>query len=75
MNKIILGTRGSDLALFQTRSVASELRANGFDGVIEERVIQTSGDRYKDLKLTDFSKGHRPIVEKGVFTKELEDAL
>jgi len=75
MNKIVLGTRGSDLALFQTRSVASELRANGFDGIIEERIIQTSGDRYKDLKLTDFSKEHRPIVEKGVFTKELEDAL
>ena len=75
MNKIVLGTRGSDLALYQTRSVASELRAKGFDGEIEERIIQTSGDRYKDLKLTDFSKGHRPIVEKGVFTKELEDAL
>ena len=75
MNKIVLGTRGSDLALYQTRSVASELRAKGFDGEIEERIIQTSGDRYKDLRLTDFSKGHRPIVEKGVFTKELEDAL
>ena len=75
MNKIVIGTRGSDLALYQTRFVASELRAKGFDGEIEERIIQTSGDRYKDLKLTDFAKGHRPIVEKGVFTKELEDAL
>ena len=75
MNKIVLGTRGSDLALYQARSVATELRAKGFEGEIEERIIQTSGDRYKDLKLTDFSKGHQPIVEKGVFTKELEDAL
>lgn len=75
MSKIILGSRGSDLALYQTRSVISALRACGFDGQVEERVINTSGDIHRDVMLSKFAKGERPIVERGIFTKALEDAL
>ena len=75
MKRIVLGTRGSDLARAQTRMTAGALRASGFDGEIEERIIQTSGDRRQDIRLSEFAKGDDPVVEKGVFTKELEDAL
>ena len=75
MNSIIIGTRGSELALAQTRMTLDLLRDSGFDGGLEERIIQTSGDLRQDIKLSDFSKGDSPVAEKGVFTKELEDAL
>jgi hydroxymethylbilane synthase len=75
MKKITLGTRGSDLALAQARMVAGALRDAGFAGKIEERIIQTSGDRRQDIRLSEFAKGADPVVDKGVFTKELEDAL
>lgn len=75
MKNIVLGTRGSDLALAQARMAMDLLRDSGFDGGLEERVIHTSGDLRQDVKLSDFSKGEIAVVEKGVFTKELEDAL
>ena len=75
MNSIIIGTRGSELALAQARMTLDLLRDSGFDGGLEERIIQTSGDLRQDIKLSDFSKGDSPVAEKGVFTKELEDAL
>jgi len=59
----VLGTRGSDLALWQSRWVAARI------GVpVELRVITTSGDRILDHDLTG-AEG------KGFFTKELEEAL
>jgi hydroxymethylbilane synthase len=62
-----IGTRGSALALWQARSIAQTLR--GTTGVEPEIVIiKTSGDKFHD---TSFSK----IGAKGVFIKELEDAL
>ena len=73
--KIVLGTRGSDLALTQARMVAAELRGAGYDGEIEERIIRTIGDKRPDLKLSEFSQGEQPVVDKGIFTKELEEAL
>ena len=73
--KIIIGTRGSELALYQARRVASELRSSGYDGEIIEKIIQTSGDKHKDIKLSAFSKGDEPLIDKGVFTKELEESL
>ena len=51
------------------------LRHSGFDGGIQERVIKTSGDVRQDIKLSDFSRVQNGVPEKGVFTKELEDAL
>ncbi len=73
--KIVLGSRGSDLALTQVRMVEAELRAAGYPGEIEIRIIRTIGDKRPDLKLSEFSQGDQPIVDKGIFTKELEEAL
>lgn len=73
--KLILGTRGSDLALTQARMVEAELRAAGYSGEIEVKIIRTIGDKRPDLKLSEFSQGDQPVVDKGIFTKELEEAL
>jgi hydroxymethylbilane synthase len=62
-----LGTRGSKLALVQAEMVRAGLAAKGFAGV-EIVVLKTSGDRIQDKSLAD-SGG------KGLFTKELEEAL
>ncbi len=62
-----VGTRGSELALFQANAVAAQLRAQtGLD--CEIVVIRTSGDRLADASLTD-------IGGKRLFVKEIEDAL
>lgn len=68
--KIRIGTRGSPLALAQARQVAARLAAaHGLaDDQCELVIIKTTGD-----KITD-----RPLIEaggKGLFTKELEEAL
>jgi hydroxymethylbilane synthase len=62
-----IGSRGSALALWQARSIAQALRE--ITGVEPEIVIiKTSGDKFQQ---TSFSQ----IGTKGVFIKELEDAL
>lgn len=66
---LVLGTRGSDLALAQTRLVKARLREKGFAQALETRIIQTTGDRRLDLRLA------APDLDKAVFTKELEEAL
>jgi len=64
---IVFGSRGSDLALTQTRWVAEGVKAaTGEDYRIE--VMVTTGDRIQDRPLSG-------IGVKGLFTKELEDAL
>lgn len=70
---LILGTRGSELALAQANMTRAALAAAGVDCRIE--VIRTIGDKRPDLKLSQFSQGENPIVDKGIFTKELEEAL
>ena len=70
MKKIILGTRGSELALVQTRETASRLRKAHPSLEIEERIIKTTGDKRLDVSLS--APGS---LEKGLFTKELEEAL
>ncbi|MDF1825086.1 MAG: hydroxymethylbilane synthase [Verrucomicrobiales bacterium] len=70
---LILGTRGSDLALTQARMTEAALKAQGIEVQIE--VIKTIGDKRPDLKLSEFSQGDNPVVDKGIFTKELEEAL
>jgi hydroxymethylbilane synthase len=49
------------------------LATAGVDCRIE--VIRTIGDKRPDLKLSEFSRGDNPVVDKGIFTKELEEAL
>lgn len=65
---VTIGTRGSKLALTQTRSVAAMLRevAPGLD--VRTEVISTTGDRVLDKPLS-------AIGGKGLFTEELEGAL
>jgi hydroxymethylbilane synthase len=70
VKKIILGTRGSELALVQTRETASRLRKAHPALEIEERIIKTTGDKRLDVSLS--APGS---LEKGLFTKELEEAL
>jgi hydroxymethylbilane synthase len=61
-----LGTRGSKLALVQAEMVRSALMANG--KTCDIVVLKTSGDRIQDRSLADAGG-------KGLFVKELEDAL
>lgn len=64
---LILGTRGSKLALAQSTQVAKQIEA--LDEVsVELRVISTKGDRITDRPL-------REVGGKGLFTAELEAAL
>ena len=64
---VIIGSRGSDLALWQANRVKSDLEAH-YSGPIEIKVIKTKGDQIDNLA---FSK----IEGKGFFTREIEDAL
>jgi len=77
----VIGTRGSDLALTQARMTKSALIESGIlaEDAIEVRVIKTIGDKRPDLKLSEFSQvgadGRPAVVDKGIFTRELEEAL
>jgi len=62
-----IATRGSELALWQARHIASLLRAAGVDEV-EEVVISTAGDRNRDVPIS-------AIGGRGVFTKEVQAAV
>ena len=66
MKALRIGTRGSALALWQAKSIAAALRQGGVES--ELIVIKTSGDKFQQ---TSFSQ----MGTKGVFIKELEDAL
>ncbi len=75
---LILGSRGSDLAVTQVRQTEACLIQAGHSQV-EVRIINTVGDKRPDLKLSEFSdpaaSGGEAILDKGIFTKELEEAL
>ena len=63
-----IGTRGSPLALIQTRSFIDLLRQACPDALPEERVIRTSGDAVQNRRLAE-------IGGKGLFAKEIHEAL
>lgn len=63
---LVIGSRGSKLALWQANHVKSRLEELGEECRIE--VISTSGDRFQSGPLKE-------IGNKGLFTKEIEDAL
>lgn len=65
--KVIIGSRGSDLALYQANFIKDILQ-NKLDCEVEIKVIVTSGDRIDHLS---FDK----MEGKGFFTKEIEDEL
>lgn len=73
IEKITLGTRGSELALTQTNMVTAELQTSFPHLRIERQIIQTSGDKRQDLRFSEFSDVAQ--VDKGIFIKELEIAL
>jgi len=67
--KIVIGTRGSELARRQTSVVAGGLQTRWADLKIEMKVIQTRGDQRKS-RIVDVRAGR-----KGLFTGEIERAL
>ncbi len=63
---LAIGTRGSPLALWQANTVAGLLRDRGC--TVELTIIKTAGDRLQDSP-------HERSSGKGVFVKEIEEAL
>lgn len=68
MTRLTIGTRGSALALAQSRFVKSRLESLSPGLQVNLQIIKTTGDRLADASLAS-------IGGKGVFTKELEEAL
>jgi hydroxymethylbilane synthase len=66
MARLRIGSRGSQLALWQANHVSSLLHARGYE--VEIEVIKTTGDKITDVALAQ-------VGTKGMFTKEIEEAL
>jgi len=66
--KIIIGTRGSKLALYQANKTKEALINAHPDLQVETKIIKTKGDKILDVALSK-------IGDKGLFTKEIEVAL
>jgi hydroxymethylbilane synthase len=64
--KIVVGSRGSKLALWQAHHIAARLTELGAETRIE--IIKTTGDKITDVPLAK-------VGGKGLFTKEIEEAL
>jgi hydroxymethylbilane synthase len=63
---IRIGSRGSQLALWQANHIADALRSQGHEVGIE--IIRTTGDRLQEITFAQ-------VGAKGMFTKEIEEAL
>ncbi len=63
---LVIGSRGSQLALWQAHYVQRRLESRGLECRVQ--VIQTTGDRITDVPLNSAGS-------KGLFTKEIEEAL
>ena len=63
---IVIGSRGSQLALWQARHIAAKLAGAGVETRLE--IIKTTGDKIQDVPLAQ-------VGGKGLFTKEIEEAL
>jgi len=66
MSKLRIGSRGSQLALWQANHISALLRARGHE--VEIEIIHTTGDKITDVALA-------MVGTKGMFTKEIEEAL
>lgn len=66
--KVVIGTRGSRLALTQTKWVIDELGKHYPELACEMKIIKTKGDLIQDKPLDK-------IGDKGIFTKEIEAEL
>jgi hydroxymethylbilane synthase len=63
---LVIGSRGSQLALWQAHWIAARLAEHGHETRIE--IIKTTGDKITDVPLAK-------VGTKGLFTKEIEEAL
>jgi hydroxymethylbilane synthase len=61
-----IGSRGSQLALWQANHIAALLRGEGH--TVEIEIIKTTGDRLQEVTFAQ-------VGSKGMFTKEIEEAL
>jgi hydroxymethylbilane synthase len=66
MTRLRIGSRGSQLALWQAHHISDLLRAQGH--TVELEIIKTTGDKVTDVALAK-------VGTKGMFTKEIEEAL
>jgi hydroxymethylbilane synthase len=66
MARLRIGSRGSQLALWQARHISALLRGCGHE--VELEIIKTTGDKITDVALAK-------VGTKGMFTKEIEEAL
>lgn len=66
MARLRIGSRGSQLALWQANHIAELLRERGHE--VEIEIIKTTGDKITDVALAK-------VGTKGMFTKEIEEAL
>ena len=66
MARLRIGSRGSELALWQAHHISDLLRAQGH--TVELEIIKTTGDKITDVALAK-------VGTKGMFTKEIEEAL
>jgi hydroxymethylbilane synthase len=64
--KLRIGSRGSQLALWQANHIAGLLRVEGHE--VEIEIIKTTGDRLQEVTFAQ-------VGSKGMFTKEIEEAL
>ena len=67
MKRVVVGTRGSPLALIQTREVVAKLRKQRPDVEFDVKIVRTAGDRSADAPLRSLGVG--------IFVKEIEEAL
>ena len=67
-NKVVIGTRGSKLALWQAEWVKSELQRMNPGLQVDLNKIKTTGDKILDVPLAQ-------VGGKGLFVKEIEEAL
>ena len=71
MPNLRIGSRGSQLALWQANHISALLRARGYE--VEIEIIHTTGDKITDVPLA--MVGTKGGLGKGIFTKEIEEAL
>ncbi len=68
MNRVVIGTRGSSLALWQANHVQDALKASRSDLEVSLKIIRTKGDEALHAPL-------HVMLDKGLFTRKIEETL
>jgi hydroxymethylbilane synthase len=68
MNTVVIGSRGSPLALWQANWIKDLLQEHHSELIVDITIIKTSGDKIQDVPLAK-------IGGKGLFVKEIEEGL